>query len=96
MVTDEDLYRRARTRVKQIKGLYIHAAIYVIVMLGLFGINASGTDAQQGNWWVVWPACIWGAALLINAVIVLADGFARWEERKVDEYVRRERAHLGG
>ncbi len=94
MNVDQELYERARARVKEIKSLVIHGATYVIVMLGLFGINATGTDARQGNWWVVWPAAIWGTILLIHIATVLAGGFGQlegWEERKVEDLVRREK-----
>ena len=62
----------------------------------LFGINASGSDAQRGNWWVIYPVIAWGAALSIHPALVLFGGLGRfggWEERKVDDLVRREKRH---
>ena len=94
-------------RVRQLKAFYLHASIYVIVMLGLLAINAatrgSGHDMMfngnnyhgtGGDWWVVWPALGWGVAVAIHAVVVLIGGAARlddWEAHKVEEILRRER-----
>jgi hypothetical protein len=36
---EQQRYERARTRVKELKGFYIHAATFVLVNIGLFLIN---------------------------------------------------------
>lgn len=83
----------ARRQVRAIRGFYIHATVYVavIVMLGL--INISTGDAWHGNWWVQWPAMGWGVALLIHGIFALNGStlFGRdWEERKIDELMKRQ------
>jgi 2TM domain len=96
MQTDDELYQWARTRVQHLKSLYVHIAIYFTVNLMLFAINATGTDARHGNWWVMWPALTWGTVLVLHAIFVLAEGFGRfegWESRKVDELVQRRKEH---
>jgi hypothetical protein len=87
-----EMYERARARVRQLKLLYIHLATYGVVMLMLFAINATGTDAEQGNWWVVYPALAWGAALLVHVVLVVTGGLSSWEDRKVESLVERQQA----
>lgn len=104
---DEDLYEWARTRARQLRALYLHVAVYLVVMGALLVINALTRDDAGmyhmgdryyhrggGGWWVVWPALAWGAAVGIHAVVVLLGGTGKvdtWEERKVEELVRREK-----
>ena len=108
---DNDAHARARARVRQLKAFYLHAAIYVVVMLGLLAINAATRDGAHdmmfngsrfhsdgGDWWVIWPALVWGIAVAIHAVVVLIGGVDRvddWEQRKVDDLVRREKERTG-
>lgn len=86
-----DLDEQARARVRQLVALYVHLAAYAVVIVMLFGINASGTDAEQGNWWVVYPALGWGAAVAAHVVLVATGGFGSWQERKVEALVQRRR-----
>ena len=86
-------YEQARARVRQLKALYVHLAAYIAVILMLFAINATGTDAEQGNWWVIYPALGWGVAVVLHVVLVTTGGLSAWEERKVESLVRRQR-HL--
>lgn len=104
-------YTRARARVRQLKAFYLHAAIYLVVMLGLLGINAATRDHDHGmmfngyryhdtggDWWVVWPALVWGIVVAVHAIVVLIGGVGRfdnWEDRKVEELVRREKEKTG-
>ena len=104
---DAQAYLRARARIRQLKAFYLHVAIYLVVMLGLFAINAatrgSGHDmmfngsrfhGDGGDWWVMWPALGWGIAVAIHAMVILVGGVGRlddWEERKVEEMVQREK-----
>ena len=106
-MNEEQAREKARQRVRQLKAFYVHAGIYVVVMLGLLAINAATRDgghdmmfnghnfrATGGDWWVIWPALGWGIAVAIHAVVVLVGGAGRlddWETRKVEEIVRRER-----
>jgi hypothetical protein len=89
----EQLYKRAHERVEALKGFYIHAAIFVLVNLGLFTINA----LTAGNWWFYWPLIGWSVALGINALVVFVFGGMgpwgeAWEERKTREMMEKEEA----
>lgn len=65
--TEADLQRLARRRVKMKMGFAIHAAVYVIVNLGLFAIDR----ATGGPHWHLWPLAGWGLGLAIH-------GLATW------------------
>lgn len=78
---------RARRRVAALKGLYVHASIFAVVLAGLAVIDwLSG-----GDWWVQWVALGWGIGVVSHAVAVwfdASDRVARWEDRKVRELLR--------
>jgi hypothetical protein len=86
-------YDRAHARVKELKGFYTHATVYVLVNIGLFVINL----LTGGGWWFYWPLLGWGVGLGIHALSVFAFGAGggpwgrEWEERKTRELMDRDR-----
>jgi hypothetical protein len=92
---DPEAYERARRKVQQIKGLYVHVSVYCIVIAGLFLINFFST---RGTWWFFWPALGWGIGLAFHAFGVYGTEAlfgADWEERKLREILERERRRAG-
>lgn len=79
---------RARRRVEAITGFYIHAAVYLIVNLGLVLINMfTGPD-----WWAQWVIAGWGIGVIAHGAVVWGANHPRvtaWEERKVREIAAR-------
>lgn len=104
---DEQLYQWARSRARQLRGLYLHIGVYVVIMAFLVLINAVTRDQPGsymfsghmyhragGDWWVIWPAMGWGVVVALHALAVLLGGTGKldsWEDRKVAELVRREK-----
>jgi hypothetical protein len=69
MQTNEhELQRRARRRVNQKMGFYIHATVYVLVNLGLAAIDL----ASGGRSWHLWPLAGWGLGLAIHGFVTFA------------------------
>ncbi len=60
------LERRARRRVGMKMGFYTHALVYVLVNLGLFGLNVF----TGGRTWAVFPLLGWGLGLAIHGIVV--------------------------
>lgn len=60
-----DLEARARRRVGLRMAFYTHAAVFVLVNLGLFVIDAVGGGAR----WSHWPLMGWGLGLAIHGVV---------------------------
>jgi hypothetical protein len=88
---DEQAYERARKRVEEIKGFYVHLGIYLIVNSMLFAINML---SDSGSLWFYWPLLGWGIGLGAHAFSVFAmGGFfgAEWEERKIRSLLEKER-----
>ena len=87
-MTDERV-ERARKRVRELRGFYIHVAIYVVVIAGIAMINWITTP---GYWWVVWPMIGWAIGLGAHAVSVIFEGSLlgpEWEDRKTREILSR-------
>jgi fatty acid desaturase len=92
MDQDQQRYERARKRVEAIKGFYIHAAVFVLVNIGLLVINL----LTGGPWWFFWPLIGWGIGLGAHALGVFGFGGGGpwgqdWEERKTQEFMDEER-----
>lgn len=87
-------YQRARKRVEDLKGYYVHLTVYLIINFGLFLIDwLSG-----GGWWFFIPLLGWGVGLAIHTVVVfLVEGPTgrSWEERKIRKLMEEERGSGG-
>ena len=80
---------QARKRVRDLRGFYVHVAIYVVVIGGIALIN---WVTNPSYWWVVWPMIGWGIGLGAHAVSVLFEGSflgPEWEERKTRALLER-------
>jgi hypothetical protein len=89
---DQEAYNRAKKRVRQIKGFYIHATVYVAVNVLLIAINLATSPRQI---WFFWPLVGWGIGLAAHGLSVFGlGGFlgADWEERKIKEIVDKHRS----
>ena len=86
-------YLIAEARVKKLKGLYIHAVVYVLVNLFIIAGNVQSglllTDMKN-----YWTSIFWGIGLLAHATSVFLPSvfFGRnWEERKIRELMEKQR-----
>ena len=91
-MSEEELYRLARKRVKGKKDFYIHFAVYfaVNVMLVIKWVVTGG-----GFPWFVFPLVGWGIGILFHFLSVFV--FSRtgdWEKREIEKEV--ERLRKGG
>ena len=97
----EDSFIRAKKRVKDIKGFYIHLIVYVLVNVFLsgiiiFGLSQSGDSFNEitSNFGVYSTWVFWGIGVFFHWLGVF--GFkslglgADWEERKIKELMERE------
>ena len=62
--TPGQLDRLAAKRANIKIGVYVHAAVYVAVNLGLFLLSAS-----QGKAWAIYPALGWGLGLFLHGAV---------------------------
>ncbi len=96
-VNDKNIqYERARNRVKEIKGFYIHALVYVLVNLFLILSTSIKYDSfetffQQNQFWGIG---LWGIGLFAHGLSVFLPNFIlgkNWEEKKIRELMERNR-----
>lgn len=86
-LSEPELQRRARRRVNQKMGFYIHATVFVLVNLGLAAINF----AAGGKSWHLWPLAGWGLGLAIHGFVTFASLNG---EGLRDRMLEREKARL--
>ena len=83
-VSDEERLARARRRLAAIKGFYAHLFVFVVVLAGLFVINA----LAGGRWWVLWVLFGWGIGVAAHALAVFGRAphmVEEWEDRKLKQ-----------
>lgn len=88
---NEIKYLEAQKRVKQLKGFYIHATVYVLVNLFIIADNVKkGMDLSDMNNY--WTAIFWGVGLLGHGLSVFLPTFIlgkNWEEKKIKELMEK-------
>ncbi len=85
----EEALRDAHKRVKAIRGFYIAASLYAVIIPSLWVANL----IMGGRIWAIWPTLGWGVGLTIQGMSVFAGRSffgAEWEQKKVDEIMARE------
>lgn len=88
-------YERAKKRVEELKGFYVHVLVFITVNAGLFVIDLV---ASRDSTWFYWPLLGWGIAVALHAVALLSEGRflgPEWEERKARKILERDERHIG-
>lgn len=88
---------RAKKRVEEIKGFYIHLSVYLVVNL-LIIIAIWVQSDFQGEWHFGWPFLVtpffWGIGLAFHALHVFGFGSVfgkKWEERMIRKFMEEDR-----
>jgi len=88
---DQDRYRRARRRVREIRAFYLHLTVFVAVNILLHVINFVATPTV---YWAFWPLFGWGIGLLAHGLATyrwMPFVGKEWEERKIRELMDKDR-----
>ena len=88
---DNIKYLQAKKRVKQIKGFYIHAMVYVVVNAFILLLKFQKHGSIEVHDWGIG---LWGIGLAIHGLYVFLPNFIlgrNWEERKIRELMEKER-----
>jgi hypothetical protein len=81
--------QRAKERVEEIKGFYVHVLIYI----AMNGVLLLLDVVSGGGYWFYWPALLWGMGLAAHAVALVSEGRLfgpAWEARKVRQIMERD------
>ena len=95
---EEARYFQAVKRVKKIKGFYTHAIVYFIINIMIIIINIQ--DLKEGETYFQFQnfltAFFWGIGLLAHGLSVFVPNWImgqNWEERKIKEFMEKEKAN---
>lgn len=87
-MVDEERLRDAKRQVARLKGFYVHAASFALVVLGLAAINVW----LGPPYWVLWVFLGWGIGLIGHAIGTFGQrtsAVSHWETRKIKELMNR-------
>lgn len=95
---DEIKYQEALKRVKKIKGFYSHAVVYVIINIMIVIINVQDLDKGESYFQFknFMTAFFWGIGLVAHGLSVFMPNWImgqNWEERKIREFMEKEKAN---
>lgn len=91
-------YERAKNKVEDIKGFYIHLSIYLgingLMLLAALGVfKDTFLPIEFPMWSYFTTPFFWGIAIFINWIYVFKSNlnpFKEWEERKIKEFMEEE------
>lgn len=87
-IIEQQRYEKARKKVQEIKGFYVHFVVYAIVISLIVIVNLRFTPQYHWFWF---PMFGWGLGLFFHWFGVIGVdrfGFGKdWEERKIKEYM---------
>jgi hypothetical protein len=89
---DQESYMKARRRVHELKGYYVHLITFLLVNLFLFAVNMYTSPDVL---WFYWPLFGWGIGIASHTMSVFGREmfFGRnWEDRKIKEIMDKEKS----
>jgi hypothetical protein len=94
--TEEEIYRKAKKKVRAKKGFYSHLGVYFTLFLFFFIMNILNYD---GDLWFFYPMLPWGLSIAIHylSVFGLPGGkmSSKWEEEEMEKEMNRQRRIRG-
>lgn len=95
-IVEQDRYLRAKKRVKEIKGFYTHALIYIVVNIMIVILNIQNLDPGESyfQWQNFTTLIFWGIGLLAHAASVFMPFFIlgkNWEEQKIKKLMEKDK-----
>jgi hypothetical protein len=90
---NEERYYKAKKRVEEIKGFYGNLVAYIVVNIGLLGINLLTSPKHL---WFYWPMLGWGIGVVFHGMKVfnyMPFIGKDWEEKKIKEFMDKEKGN---
>ena len=91
-MTDAELLRMANSRTNSKVGFYIHASVFVIVMLVLFAINYLSSPEKA---WSLYPFLGWGLGVAIHGVVAIGVFASGFKDRLLRDEIARIKSEQG-
>lgn len=96
---EDENFKAAQKRVKDIKGFYIHLIVYLFVNIAIIVANTNLT--RFGNYGIelsnFYTAIFWGIGLAAHWASVFGAGIFlgnKWEEKKIKEIMDKDRERM--
>lgn len=89
--------QRAKKRVEQIKGFYVHLMVYLIInifIIILLGYARGGGEGFELDWPNFSTAFFWGIGLLFHALHVFGFNLflgKDWEKRQIQKFIEEDK-----
>ena len=94
---EEEKLRRAKKKVEEMKGFYIHFAVYlavnIFILVNIF-IHKLDDGESFWQWGHFFTAIFWGLGVIFHAACVfnLIPFFGKnWEERQIQKYIEKDK-----
>lgn len=86
-------YQQAAGRIREIKGYYIHLAVYaavnLVILIDFLTQQPADGENQPYNFFT---GVLWGAVIIIHAVSIFLPGIRKWEQAKTETFLKQELA----
>lgn len=89
----DDKLGRAKKRVDELKGFYIHLTVYVVINAFIL-VNIALQSINFWQWGHFFTLFFWGIGLLVHAAVAFQFNplFGKnWEERQIKKYMDKDR-----
>jgi len=95
---EQERYERALKRVKQIKGFYTHALVYLVVNIAIVILNFQDLKLGESYFQIqnFFTAFFWGIGLAAHGLSTFMPEWIMgkdWEERKIKEFMEKEKSN---
>ena len=91
-MTETELLDMARMRTNSKIGFYIHASVFVLVMLVLFAINYLSSPNKA---WSLYPFLGWGLGVAIHGVVAIGVFASGFKDRMLQAELSRVKSEQG-
>lgn len=96
---EDENFKAAQKRVKDIKGFYIHLIVYLFVNIALLVANNNFTQLKDNGFEIsnFYTAIFWGIGLAAHWASVFGPGIFlgnKWEEKKIKEIMDKDRERM--
>lgn len=90
----DESYKAAQKRVKDIKGFYIHLTVYLFVNIAINLISFENTGHEPSSFFT---AFFWGIGIAAHWASVFGPGLflgKKWEEKKIRELMEKDKQKM--
>lgn len=103
-MTEEEIYEKAKKRVKAKKGFFIHFGVFLATVGLLFTINYITLNDGGGIWWAFIPTVAWSIGIVAHYITIFGVGIVsqfiasfgfdvptddNWEENELEKEMQK-------